>query len=451
MTTESARSDLAPEAPTPTLSPVARRRAARAGFLGSVVEYYDFLVYAFLAVTIGPLFFPAIDPTTSLLATLAVYGAGYIARPLGAVFFDWLGDRRGRRGALLATVFGMGVATCLIGLLPTYEQGGMIGPVLLVVTRCLQGFSAGGELMGASTYLAESGTPERRGRTISYASLGTGCGAALAPIVVGLLSLALPPEQMTAWGWRIPFLLSIPLFVLCLWLRRQLDESPEFRKAEEQSRTTRSPLRELLREHGRSVVLVMLVAIAASSPAFLTQTYMNVYLSTVVGLSRTTVYWVSAVGLVLTIPAYLMGGLLTDRFGPKATLITMLGASCVLSFPMLVIMRSTDSVVVITLAYLVLLIACTAAAPPTGALSVGSFPTEARYSGAGISNNIGTIIALGFGPFFAELLTGTTGNTLSPALLAAAGAMIGIPAALAMRARYWANPHAARIPRGAAD
>ncbi|TQC43151.1 MFS transporter [Rhodococcus sp. WS4] len=409
-----------------THDPATQRRAARAGFVGSVIEYYDFLVYAFLATTIGPLFFPSANPTTSLLAILAAYGAGYLARPLGAVFFGWFGDRRGRKDALMLTVVGMGAATCLLGLIPTYAQAGVLGPILLVFARCVQGFSAGGELMGASTYVAESSQVSRRGFFISLSPMGGGAGAALAPVVVGVVSLLLPAEQMAAWGWRIPFLISLPLIVLALVMRARLEDTPEFQTMADRGRIVRFPLGKVLREHRSAVLRTTVLSITVNASAFLVTSYLNIYLIAEVGLPKSTVYWLSALVLLCALPGYLVGGWATDRFGTRRVAIACYASCLVLAYPVMAVMGAGGGFVVTALAYLVFAFVNNVSQAPTFATIVHAFPGRVRYTGTSVGFNVGGILIGGFGPYFAGLLTAGTGNPLSPAFIVIGAGILGI-------------------------
>src|SRR5262245_28020419 len=214
--------------PVPVDHKRASRRAAIAGLLGSLIESYDFYVYSYLVVYTAVLFFRTDDPAIAILASLGVLGVGYIARPLGGVFFGHLGDRIGRRRTLVITVVVMGLATTAIGLLPTFDQIGAFAPILIVLLRLVQGFSAGGELIGSATYVAEHSVEGNRGRLASFTPMGVAIGTALAPAAVAVSALALAPDQMAAWGWRIPLLLSFPLTLVCLYYRSRLDDSPAF-------------------------------------------------------------------------------------------------------------------------------------------------------------------------------------------------------------------------------
>lgn len=410
----------------PGLSRDLERRAARAGLAGSVIEYYDFIVYAFLATTIAPQFFPHESKSAALLSTLAVFGAGYVARPLGAIFFGWLGDRHGRRVALLSTVTGMGLATCLLGVIPTYSQVGVLAPLLLMLIRLVQGFSAGGELIGAVTYVAESAPRERRGLFLSLTPFGAGVGTALAPAIVGLVTLLLEPAQVSSWGWRLPFLLSIPLVAVALVLRVGLEDSPEFRKLVERSEIVRFPLGTVVRKHWLPLIQVVLLAVVVNSTGFLTSTYMNIYLINDVGLSENSVFWFSAVVLLLAVGSYVVGGAAIDRFGTKRVLVCGLIGSCAVAYPVLAGMGAVHGIFLIGLIYLVLAIVNNVTLAPAYATFVGAFPGPVRYTGAALGFNIGTMIGAGFAPFFASLLATKTGNPVAPAFLVVGATLVGL-------------------------
>ncbi|TQC43094.1 MFS transporter [Rhodococcus sp. WS4] len=413
--------------------PNLERRAAKASFFGTVIEYYDFVVYAFLAITISPLFFPTGDKTASLLSTLAVFGAGYAARPLGGIFFGWIGDRFGRRGALMSTVLTMGFATAALGLLPTYQQIGIGAAILLLITRLIQGFAAGGEFIGASTYVTESAPAHRRGFFLSLTPAGGGAGVALAPLVVGVMTFVLTPDQISAWGWRVPFLLSIPLLLVCLYYRFRLEDTPEFKLMVERSEIVRFPLREVMRKHAGSFVQVIVVTIAVASPSFLGAVYMNIYLVTVVGLQPGVVYWFSALILGLALPGFLISGRAVDRFGYRRVLVIgMLGCGA-LVYPMLAIMGATKNLVVIGLLYFAFMLLNNAINPPAYGFFIGAFPGPVRYTGAAVGVNIGNIVGVGLGPYFAEQLVASTGNPMSPGLMVIGALTVGLVTLAAFR------------------
>src|ERR1700756_4784292 len=210
------------------------RKAITAGVIGNVLEWYDFGVYGYLVPTISQLFFPSGDPLVSVLLTFAVFGVGFVMRPVGSVLFGIYGDRRGRRKALSGVVFLMAVSPFALGLLPPYAQAGIVAPILLVVVRLLQGLSAGGEWGGSTAYIVEFAPPARRGFYGSWQLVGVGGGFLLGSLTAALLNAALPQADRLAWGWRLPFLFGIAVGAVGFYLRWRLDDTPKFTEIEEQ-------------------------------------------------------------------------------------------------------------------------------------------------------------------------------------------------------------------------
>jgi len=416
----------------PTVSATTARRAAVAGGVGTLIEYYDFSVYAFLALTIGPIFFPSDQPAVSLLLTLAVFGSAYVMRPLGGWFFGRLGDRRGRRHALMITVVAMGVCCALLGLLPGYAQVGIAAPVLLVLIRLAQGFSAGGEVGGAATYIAESSPAGRRGVYGSLTPVGSTLGFAVAAAVVGLVAQLTTDDQMSSWGWRIPFLLSIPLAALCLWARLKLEDTPEFAEMADRAEVVRSPLLTVVREHPFAVLRVIGIAIAMNGTGYIGLTYFNIYLVDE-GFGQQAVYWASAIAIALACVSFPLAGMLTDRFGRRPVLFTAYAAYLLIAWPAFAIMGATSSILVVGLVYVVYMMFNGLAQVPAFPQFTELFPRQVRYTGVALGFNIGTIIAGGSAPYIAAQLVETTGNAMAPAYWVMAVALVGIVTVAAMR------------------
>lgn len=416
----------------PTVSPSTARRAAIAGGVGTLIEYYDFSVYAFLALTIGPLFFPSDEPAVSLLLTLAVFGSAYVMRPIGGWFFGRLGDRRGRRHALVVTVVAMGVCCAILGALPTYQTVGILAPILLVLIRLAQGFSAGGEVGGAATYIAESSPAGRRGIYGSLTPIGSTLGFAVAAGVVGVVSLLVSDAQMSAWGWRIPFLLSIPLAALCLWARVKLEDTPEFEEMADHAEVVRSPLMKVIREHPGSVLRVIGIAIAMNGTGYIGLTYFNIYLVDQ-GFPQQSIYWTSAIAIALACASFPIAGMLTDRFGRRPVLLAAYLAYLVIAWPAFAIMGTTGSLFVVAIVYIVYMMFNGLAQVPAFPQFTELFPRQVRYTGVALGFNFGTIIAGGSAPYIAAQLVESTGNSMAPAFWVMGVALVGIVTVTTMR------------------
>ncbi|WP_344855607.1 MFS transporter [Amycolatopsis ultiminotia] len=428
----------------PGVSQAMRRRASVAGLVGGVIEYYDFNAYAFLAVVIAPQFFPADNSTASLLATLAVFGAGYLAKPLGGAFFGRLGDRRGRKDAMLLTVLMMGVATALMGLLPVYETAGLLSPALLVIVRLAQGFAAGGEVMGAATYLGEMAEDNRRGRMISRGSLGIGIGAALAPLVVGVVTLLVGADAMSAWGWRMPFLAAIPLFMCSLVLRMRLEDSAEFTVLVNSDRRQKTLVWRIFTEFRRPLLQSFVLATAAGIPPYFVIVYMNIYLSESLGVERQAVYWLSAFVLLFALPGYTLGGWAADRFGVARSVAGALLACGLIVYPAMLLMGVGGNIAVMALMYLVIAALSNVVTATIQPVLVNLFPTAVRYSGTSLGWNFAAVLVAGATPPLATLLSRATGSPAAAALLVVAAAVLGLAVLLTVRSHH--THHSEPVP-----
>lgn len=400
------------------------RRVALAAAVGTIVEYYDYSVYGYMAVIMAPLFFPSQDPVTSLLSSLAVFGVSFVIRPLGGLFFGSFGDRVGRKKILAVTILTMGAGSAAVGMLPVFAQAGILAPVLLVLCRLVQGFSAGGEVGGAATYIAETAPNGKRGLFGSATPIGAALGFAGAAAVAGLASAAFP-TQMAEWGWRIPFLIALPLAVIGLYIRLKLEDSPAFKELATEHNVARTPLRELMTNHWVSVLRVAALAVAQGTGAYISLTYMNVYLSKVIGYDPRYTYWLIVIAAVFAASLMPAAGTLSDKKGRRPLLLVALAGYILLPIPAMLIMAQ-HNIVLAALGMVVLFI------PYIFMQAVGypsyaeMFPSRVRYSGVSTGFNIGALLGGAFAPLMATALVSSTGNNLSPAFLVMAAAVIGL-------------------------
>ncbi|MEW6341173.1 MAG: MFS transporter [Paraburkholderia sp.] len=411
--------------PSTSTARQAARKAAIAAAAGTAIEYYEFGVYGYMASLIGPLFFPAGNATAALLSVLAIFGSAFLMRPVGGIVLGRLGDKLGRRSILLVTVIGMGIATGVVGLLPTASLAGGLAPIALLLVRLAQGFFAGAEVTGSAAYVAECAPRGRRGFYGAATPVGVAIGGALAAAVCGLTTGLMSAAQLHDWGWRIPFLMALPLVLVSAYVRKRIEESAAFRKSLENGEPPKAPLKEIFTHHRGAMLKVFLISFGQNAGYWVGFVFMNIYMITYLKYDKTSVYWLmSAVSLTMATLMPLWGGL-SDRIGRRKVLAVGFAAYIVLVFPMMMLMNHQN----VGLAFLAMFIV---ALPMPIVQSVGyptyaeQFPTRVRHTGMAFSFNFGTILGGGVTPYIATALIGTTGNLLSPAFLLVGAALIGL-------------------------
>jgi MHS family metabolite:H+ symporter-like MFS transporter len=403
------------------------RRAIFTGAVGSALEYYDFAIYGLAsALVFGHIFFPSLGVTGALLASFATYGAGFLARPFGGLFFGSLGDRKGRKLVLLITIGLMGAATTLIGLLPA----GPLGAVLLVVLRLLQGFGAGAEQSGAATLMAELAPPKRRGWYAALPFIGVFSGLALATITFRVMQLLLTEQQILSWGWRIPFLLSVVLIAVAIWVRLRLKESPVFKTLETQQQVVKAPMRAVLRDARRPLAATILMRMAETGSSTLYATvsiaFLTGYAATQAQQSAafaqigTNAVLLASVASVITTPLF---GALSDSVG-RLRVYRAGALFCMFwAFPAWMMIASGNPWL-ITLAIV-------------GGFAIGAnsmlgaqcahftelFGNRYRYSGVALSREVGALLSGGLAPLLGIWLTGLADG--APWVLAAYTIVLG--------------------------
>jgi MFS family permease len=321
---------------SPAKAATPMRTVVLASSTGTAFEWYDFFIYGAVAPTIAKNFFTQLDPTAGLLVALAIFAAGFLFRPMGALIFGRLGDRFGRKGAFLATVVIMGGATFAMGLLPTYDQIGVAAVVLLIFLRILQGTAVGGEYGGAAIYVAEHAATERRGLSTGWIQASAAFGLLGAQGIVLLTRSQMSPEAFDAWGWRIPFLLSAGLLAISIWMRLQLKESPEFEKAKNEGRLSQAPYAEVfLRWKNMKVVLVALfsVLIAQGAIWWCAFFYTQIFLESSIKLSPILTNVVLLAATLVSIPLYVFFAWLSDKIGRKPVILFGIGLALLSVFP----------------------------------------------------------------------------------------------------------------------
>ena len=384
-------------------------RILLASLIGTGVEFYDFYIYTTAAsLVFGPLFFPSVSPTAQLMNAYASFGLAFLARPVGAAFFGHFGDRIGRKSTLVASLLIMGASTTAIAFLPTYQTVGWVAPLLLCILRFGQGFGLGGEWGGAALLAVENAPPGWRARWGMFPQLGAPAGFIAANGLFLLLGLWLTPAEFQAWGWRLPFVLSVVLVSLGLWIRLKLTETPAFAAALAEAPPARVPLFEVLRDYPRQTVGGIFAVVACFAIFYLTTAFALGYGTTRLGYSRTAFLQVELGAILFLAVGIVTAGYFSDRFNPRIVLMTGCAGTIVAGF-LLAPMLGSGSLVVIFLFLSFALFLMGLAYGPLGAWLPGLFPARVRYTGASVAFNMGGILGGGLTPILALQLSNMGG------------------------------------------
>lgn len=427
-------------------------RAAASGWLGTAMEFMDFQLYSLAAaIVFNKIFFPDVSPAVGLIAAMATYGVGYVARLAGAVYFGRMGDRIGRKKVLYLTILLMGASTTLIGALPTYATIGILAPILLVVLRLIQGFGAGAEIAGATVMLAEYAPARRRGLISSLVSLGTNSGTLAASGLWAILLAVLSEEQLLSWGWRLPFLLSFVLMIFAVWLRRNLKESPVFEeradvvdgvamtRQEVESALDDVSLEEkregvleagIRQRKGKAFFLSLGLRFGQAGNSGLIQTFLVGYIATNLDAGRAVptdaILYGSLVGFV-TVPVV---GLLGDRFGRRPMYVALTLLTAVLAFPMMLMITSGNTSALMLGMVLALNIGVLGLFSLESVTMAELFGSRTRFTQLALSKEIGGILATAIGPVIAASLTAVTGSWWPIAAMLVVYSLITLTSAL---------------------
>ncbi|MFF8092533.1 MFS transporter [Streptomyces sp. NPDC016675] len=405
-------------------------RAAVSGWLGTAMEFMDFQLYSLAAaIVFNKIFFPDVSPAIGLIAAMATYGVGYVARLAGAVYFGRMGDRLGRKKVLYITILLMGASTTLIGALPTYATIGILAPILLVALRLIQGFGAGAEIAGATVMLAEYAPAGRRGLISSLVSLGTNSGTLAASGLWAILLAVLSEEQLLSWGWRLPFLLSFLLMIFAVWMRRSLKESPVFEErpdvvdgvalARDEVESVIATADEhkggvlaagIRQRKGKAFFLALGLRFGQAGNSGLMQTFLVGYLATNLAVERSVptdaIVYGSLVGFA-TVP---LVGWLGDRFGRRVVYLVLSALTVLLAFPVLLLITSGSTPGVMLGMILGLNVGVLGLFSLESVTMAELFGSRTRFTQLAVSKEIGGILATAIGPVLAATLTAVTGS-----------------------------------------
>jgi metabolite-proton symporter len=397
--------------PAPPIDrPGTPRRVIVASLVGTSLEWYDFFLYGTAsALVFNKLFFPNFDPAVGTLLAFATYAVGFIARPLGGIVFGHFGDRVGRKQVLVVTLLIMGIATFLIGLLPTYATIGVAAPILLVALRFVQGLGLGGEWGGAVLMSLEHGAPDRRGLNASWPQIGVPVGNLLAAGVLALLNVVLSEEAFLSWGWRVAFLLSGALVIVGLWIRVTIAESPLFAEVEQAGAKARMPLVEVLRQHPKELLIAMGARLGTDVAFYTFTLYILTFITTNLGLPRGVGLNAVLIGSAFQLALIPFFGRLSDRVGRRPVYAAGAVSAALWAFVFFPLL-STRSTTVIVLATIVALATHAAMYGPQAAFIAELFSTKLRYSGASMGYQIAGVLGGGIAPLVSIALVSATGT-----------------------------------------
>jgi MHS family proline/betaine transporter-like MFS transporter len=417
-----------PAAPTATTL----RRVIAASGLGTLIEYFDYASYSYLATTIAVVFFPSDDRTTALLNTFAVFALSFLCRPIGALIWGRLGDRLGRKRVLATTILIMSGATFAVGLIPSHATIGIGAPALLLLLRMTQSFSAAGEYAGATTFVAEYAPARSRGLLSSVIPVCAAAGFLLASLTVTVLYRLVPADAMITWGWRIPFLIAGPLGVIGLYLRYRLEETPEFKKLLEHEQVDPTPVRSDLRSMLRNMLVLLMIMALNAGGYYVLLGYTPTYLVEEIGMTQADA--TLAVTIATAVYLFFLPGaaMLSDRFGRRRTLLAAGVLFLVLSYPLIKLL-SIDGFLLTTVVLTVLLAVFSLNDGVFPAFFAESFGTRNRYTGFALTFNVGAVLFGGISPYIATWLIARTGNPQAPAFYLMGLAVLSIIATVMVR------------------
>jgi MFS transporter, MHS family, proline/betaine transporter len=408
------------------------RRAVVCTIVGNALEWFDFATYAYFATVFSRLFFPSADRSTALIATFAVFGIGFVSRPLGAVFFGRLGDVKGRKYALLVAMPLMGMGTTLIALLPTYNAVGIAAPLLLVACRLVQGFSAGGEAGNAMAYLVEWAPPNRRALFSCLVHATSVGGTLLGSGIAAALSSLMTQDSLESWGWRVPFLFGgLVIAPLGYYLRTKVEETPHFVKEERKVHDMLSS------DERRSAWLHCAKAIGVTSIWFVSyytfMVYTPAYLTVHGHIARSSALWITTAGFIVMTLSIVASGAISDAIGRKPLLITGAVSFILISYPLFLLFRYTTSVLAVlgAISFCSALIGIFAGTCPAAMAEM--FPTRIRTTGISIGYGLSVAIFGGFASVISEALIKVSGSDLSPSFFVIAAAMLSLAVTLSIK------------------
>jgi MHS family proline/betaine transporter-like MFS transporter len=402
-------------------------RAAFGATVGNILEWYDFAVYGFFSLTISHLFFPTGNDLTSILLTVGTFGVGFVMRPIGALVLGSYSDRRGRKAGLVITIMLMAAGTAMVGFAPTYATAGIAAPLIIVLARLIQGFSAGGEVGGSTALLVEYAPRDQRGFYGAWQQASQAAALLLGSLIGAILTGLLSTDQLNAWGWRIPFILGLIIGPTGFWIRRSMQESPSFL---ERNLRPDNPVFETIHRHRKGVFVGLTITIAWTVFTYCFLVYMPTYAVRQLHLSQFQALLANSVGLVAVLVLAPFFGSLSDHVGRQLPMLIAVSAMILFTYPLFLWITSRPtlpSLIAVQLIFGTLTAMYTGPAPT---LLSELFPTEVRSTGLSLAYNLAVCIFGGFAPFIATALIAWSGNSLAPTFYVIAASLLSFCAIL---------------------
>ena len=421
-----------------------RTRQIVAAVIGNALEWYDFVVYGFLTVIIARLFFPGQSEYASLLLTMATFGVGFFMRPVGGIVLGMYADRKGRKAALQLIIALMTLSMAMIAFAPPYAAIGVAAPLIILLARLLQGFATGGEFASATSFLVESAPAHKRGFYGSLQMVGQSLAALSGAIAGALITRGLAPEQIDAWGWRLPFLFGLIIGPVGLYIRRYLEETEAFIEARRE-RAVVNPLRTVIMQNRRGLAVTFGLVICGTISYYVVLVYMPTFAKTQLGMSMSDAFTAQIFGLACLTAAIPLFGALSDRIGRKPILMAATVAYFVLLYPMFAWVYAEPSLVRLAIMQGILCSLVGVFLGPISTAIAEQFPTGVRSTGLAVAYNFAVMLFGGFAQFIVTWLIRETGSPLAPAYYVMFGAVVGFTASVFLVERH-RDEHLPKMP-----
>ena len=389
------------------------RKILISSMIGNALEWYDFVLYVQFSTIIGRLFFPSDDPFTSLLATFGIFAVGFVMRPIGGILFGLLGDRFGRKSALVFSILMMAIPTALIGFIPTYQQIGILAPICLTLIRLLQGLALGGGFSGCMTFIVEHAPDHQRGVIGSSSMFSLGAGVFLGIVVSLGFSTYLPEEDFISWGWRIPFIISLAIGMVAFYIKNNVNESPIYLQAKEHGNISKAPISSIFKEHLKSLLIATAIYITVTIPFYTFTAFFSTYLQHHANMKLHDTLFINGIAMLFFMAAIPLSAYISDKHGRKPVLIISALLIAAVTYPVFILMLKGGYLFPL-IAQIIFGIAIGLYMGPVPATLVELFPTNIRFTGLALSYNISAALLGGTAPIVYLKLIQYTKSTISP-------------------------------------